>query len=401
MITNDWFRTWADVVEGLARRAWVDPQTFAGLTARPDLSSCRDAACKIELTTRWIREKTTTLGVDTNRESKLSEAFDSGRASAKERALIVRRVLEEAGVDARLAFTTARLARQTAESFPEFEQFDRLLVWIPAQSSVPRAFAIDLEPEYLEAGRLPPRVQGQRAFVFWEAGSAIGRPDTRGEWVTLDGADPGPQLQRIVHHAKLDAEGALVDEAALEARGEWAESWQRRHRDSAQRALQETLDHKATATSPLARYEAERWTECSGLKGVCGLSWTMRTPKFAARDGKAWLVPLRVLDEAYEYFPARARRHDLHVTTDGFFEEVLELDAPPGFHVAQLPDPISASGAGVSVRVVAERTKTGVRLSRRSSFTCSSQPAADYPKFRAALAPFLALRNSVLQFDPD
>lgn len=401
LVTRDWYRSWSDIVASLARRAWYGPTTFDGFTARPDLSACRDRKCKVDVATSWIQEKTSTLGVDTNRESKLSEAFQSGRASAKERALLLRKVLDEAGVETKLAFTTDRLSRQTAQGFPEWAQFNRLLVYVPPQDSIPRAIAIDLEAEYVRPGQLPPLVLGQPAYVFQEVGFAMGEGQTEGAWLTLEGERPEEQHQRVVHRARLEGDGTLLDEAALEARGEWAESWQRTHKDARAEGLKREVGRIAAGTSPLAKHSKSAWTTCSGREGRCGFGWKMRTPRYAARDGRNWLVPLKALDSFYEFLPATERRQDLHVRSDGFLEEVFELETPAGYHPVHLPDAIEVTGPGVVARVVAERTKTGLRLTRRVTFTPTEVPRAEVSKFLAALAPFIALRNTVIELEPD
>ncbi|MBL8918940.1 MAG: DUF3857 domain-containing protein [Myxococcaceae bacterium] len=401
LVTRDWYRSWSDVVANFARRAWFGPTTFDGFTARPDLSTCRDARCRVDVATSWLQQKTSTLGVDTNRESKLAEAFQSGRASAKERALMLRKVLAEAGVETKLAFTTDRLSRQTAQGFPEWSQLNRLLVYVPAQESIPRALAIDLESEYVRPGQLPPLVLGQPAFVFQEVGLALGDGLTEGAWQTLEGERAGEQHQRLVHQARLEADGTLLDDATLEARGEWAETWQRTHKDSRTEGLKREVGRIAAGTSPLAKHSKSEWTACSGLEGRCGFTWKMRTPRYAVRDGRNWLVPLKALDALYEFFPSAARRQDLHVRSDGFVEELFELETPTGYHPVHLPDVIDATGPGVAVRVAAERTRTGLRLSRRVTFTPTAVSPADSAKFLAALAPFIALRNTVIELEPD
>lgn len=402
LVTDNWYREWTDVVGWFARRSFIEPEAFEGFTARPDLSTCSDARCKVTAATEWIREKTSTLGVDSNRELKLAEAFQSGKASAKERAMMLRKVLAEAGVEARLAFTTRVLTRQTARSFPEWDQFDRLLVFVPAQPSIPRPMTIELEAEYCSAGVLSPPVVGQPAFVFWVEGGTIGNGEVKGEWVTLE-SEPGVEpRRRDLHTARLEADGTLIDDLEMVADGELSEPWQQHHMDWRARDFERNMEALATSASPLAKTVNPRWTECDRLKGRCGYALRVKAPHYAVLDGRSWLVPLKMLTALYEVFDVRARRHEVHIRADvGPVEETLELEAPPGFHAAQVPDTVTETVPGMSVRITAERTKTGVRLVRRVSLTPGRYPKEAYPKLRDTLERFQSVRNTVLTFEPD
>jgi len=402
LVTNNWYREWTDVVEAFARRAMVEPGTFDGFTARPDLSKCTDARCKVLTATDWLREKTSTLGVATDRELKLAEAFQSGKASNRERVMMLRKVLDEAGVDVKFAATTQLLARQTARSFPEWEQFDRLLVYVPAQPSIPRPIAIELEAEYCPAGTLSPTVAGQPAFVFTLLGGVVGDGLMQGEWVTLD-AEPTVQPgRRDVHAARLEADGTLVDDHEMRVEGELSEPWQHHKLSWRTRDFERDLEARATAVSRLTRSTRARWLDCDRLEGRCGYAVTLQAPRYAVRDGAAWLVPLKVLTPLYEVFDVRERRHEVHIGGGvGPVEETIELAAPPGFHATKVPDTVTESVPGLSVRITAERTKTGVKVSRRVVLTPGRYPKEAYPAMRDTLERFQAVRNTVLTFEPD
>lgn len=401
-VTNNWYRDWTDIVEGFARRAFAESKLMEGLTARPDLSKCADARCKVTVATDWVREKTSTLGVDSNRELKLADAFQSGKASAKERALLLRKVLEEAGVEARLAFTTQLLARQTTQSFPEWDQFDRLLVHVPAQPSIPRPLTVEMEAEYCAAGQLSPTVEGQPAFVFWMEGGTVGEGVVHGEWITLQGEPTVAAQRRDVHAARIEADGALVDEHEMVVEGELSEPWQQNHLHWRARDFTNDMAARAKTVSPLAKAENARWLPCDRLVGRCGYALTMKAPHYAVRDGATWLVPLKLLTRLYEVFDVRERRHEVHIPASvGPIEETIELAAPPGFHATRLPDTVTEKAPGLSVRITAERTKTGVRVTRRITLTPGRYPKEDYAKMRETLERFQAVRNTVLSFEPD
>jgi hypothetical protein len=403
-ITTTWYRNWEDVTEAFARRVYLEPEAYADFTERPDLSRCADARCRIDAVTNWVREKTSTLGVDTNRELPLAEAFKSGKASGRERAMAVRRLLEEAGVEARLAMLTEPFSRQAMRSFPEWEQLNRAVVFVPAQPpGLPRPLTIDLEAEYCAPGELPPQVKDQPAFVFWmEGGMAGGGGEGRGEWITLEGPPCRAPLSRELHRVRVTADGTVIDVLEEWGEGERSETLQRQQRDWSARELARSGRRRSGAISPVGDATDARWLECDRLKGVCGRAVTLTAHHVAVRDGRTWLVPLTMLSSLYEHVDAETRRQELVIFPAwGVTEEVLDLEGPPGFHVGRLPDAVSASSPGLSVRIIAEKTRQGVRLSRRISFTPGLYPVSDYERMRQALETFRALRQTVLVFEPD
>jgi hypothetical protein len=402
-ITNTWYRNWEDVTEGFARRVYLEPEAYAGFTERPDLSRCRDVKCRVEATTNWVREKTSTLGINTNRELPLAEAFKTGKASARERAMAVRQILEENGVEARLAMLTEPFSRQTMRSFPEWAQFNRTVVYVPAQPpELPRPITIDLEAEYCAPGELPPPVRDQPGFVFWMEGGKVGAGDGKGEWVTLEGPPCRAPIAREVHRAKVTAEGTVLDVLEVWGEGERSEGYQREQKDWSARELARRGRQRGGAVSPIGESTDAAWLECDRLKGVCGRTLTIKADHLAVRDGKTWLVPLTMLTSLYEHVDAEKRQQDLVIFPEwGVTEETIELEGPPGFHVGRLPDTVSVAGPGISVRIVAEKTKQGARLSRRISLTAGLYPVSDYERMRPVLEAFRALRQTVLTFEPD
>ncbi len=402
-ITTDWFRNWQDVVERVARDAWIEPAPFAGFSAWPDLSACADAACKVTKATEWIQEKTSTLHVDTNRQLPLAEAFTSGHASAKERALLLRAALGRAGVEAQLLYTTELASRQTRRSFPELEQFNRLLVWIPAQPSIPRPLPIDLEEEYCRPGQLPLAVNKQPGFVFWMMGGVVGQGEAQGEWITLDAEPCLAPLERDTHQAMLLDDGTLVDVVEVKTEGDTSESWQLGQRDWTAREFRKEIVGRALSVSRLASPSDWKWRTCDRRLGRCDLTFTVTAPRFAVKDGRSWVVPLSVLTSFFaSTFNEEQRTQAVHLAAErGVVEETLELDVPKGFHPVTLPDVVMDATPGVSVRMVAERSPRGVRITRRLAFSPGIYDQAQYPKLRAVLEKFQSYRKTVLQFDPD
>ncbi|MDX2008880.1 MAG: DUF3857 domain-containing protein [Myxococcaceae bacterium] len=402
MVTSNWYRTWEDIVEGFARRAWTDATLYKDLTERPELSGCPDARCKVEKARAWILEKTSTIGVDTMREKDLAQAFKSGKASARERALILRKVLDEAGVDVKLALTTVAYSRQTARSFPEWEQFNRVLVYVPAQPSIDAPLVIDLEPEHCALGALTSGIRGQEGFVFWLEGGTVGQGESKGEWRPLDGAPCSENVSHDRITARLEGDGTL--QARVESRhtGDRAERWEQRKLKDSPSDFRELLRWRTGPISPLARYSDGRWHDCAPRSGECGYGVSIGAPRYAVRNGGRWLFPLNLSQPAFEGLRGFERKHDIHIpATAGTEIEEIELDAPTGFHAANLPDVVADAVPGLAIRLTAERTPRGVKLTRRSTLTPGIYPREHIAKLRPLVEKVRAWRNTVLTFEPD
>jgi hypothetical protein len=402
MVTNNWYRTWADVVEGFAKRAYVDATVFKDLSERPDLSGCVDARCKVEKARTWIMEKTTTLGVNVERESDLGAAFKSGKASSKERAMILRKVLEEAGVEARLAFSTLLHSRQTAQSFPEWDQFNRLLVYVPAQASIDKPLALDLEPEYCKTGELTVGLQGQPAFLFWMVGGTVGAGEAEGEWITLEGPACAETFSHERITAKLESSGALQARVEHVWAGELAEQFEQRKINDSPSDFRQRVQDRATSISPLARTTDARWHACVARSGQCGFGFAVDARQYAVKSGPNWLVPLSLSNRAFDSLRQAERQHDIHISSrTGTEIEEIDIEGPPGFHAAALPDVVADAVPGLAIRLTAERTPRGAKLVKRVTLSPGIYPKEHIARLRPLIDKVRAWRNTVLTFEPD
>lgn len=399
-ITYDWLRDWHDVVD--QRSAWyfTDRALTEGFAPSVDVSGCTGAHCKVERALAVIREKTTTRGVGPMRAEPLRRVWDSGAASVTERALMLKSLLERMGLEVWLAWGTDALSRQTAPTFPNFDQFNHLFVYLPAQTSLAKPLVVDAACDACAAGELLPRNAGQKLYAF-RATSTLGRSTTRGAWLVPEAKVAQGSRYRVSHQARLDERGTVLSEVSVDARGRESERHVERFEKGGD-GLGESERSAWRKANPLARLESAKHGACSRLEAHCAWQSQLEFPLQAVRDGDAWLVHLGFLRPIYaDLFDAPTRDVDVHFAFDDeTWEEVLELTAPAGTTLAQVPPPVRLSAGPMQTEVVVERTPTGAKLTRRMAWSLDEVKAFRYPELRQVADVFKRVRMEVLVFTP-
>lgn len=393
----DWLRSWEDVVEGRGKQFYVEGELQQGLALTLDVGGCADVACKVSRARALLASKTTTAGVTWNRQEPLAAAFASGRTSVVERALLLRHLLGQQGLDAWLAYGTGRYSQQTSPTFPRLAQFDHLFVHLPVQPGVARATTIDPSCDACGPGQLPEQFVRTPVFVF-KTEPELGQVRTTGRWVNaLEDAPPAQLVMK--HQVTLEPTGTLSDVVSVRYRGPPADpvrEWRRAQ--TAQRHLDAELD-VARRLSPIATVKKVTWGACEA--GDCGWETQLELPVEATADGPRWLVPTTMLRPSWEgVFESPSRALDAHFNEPLDIEEVAELTVPEGLQLVEVPPPTRHRVDGLAVEVTFERTPTGARVRRSFEMEVCAVPRGEYPKLRALVEAFNRGRREVLVFAP-
>lgn len=396
--TYDWLRTWNDVVEPRGKVFYVDGELEQGLTQPLDVTGCAEVKCKVDRAMALLVERTTTLGVQWNREEKLSSALASGKASVVERALLLKFLLEREGLDVWLAYGTGRLSQQVSSDFPQMAQFDHLFVHLPAQPGVAQAVTLDAACDHCSYGQLPARFQRTPVYVF-KTRSVLTELATQGQWLRAAEAD-APSTDFVVsHQAQLTDDGTLSDWATVKTTGGLAQQHAERKRTSNARSLTESEQGVFSAVSPLANVESAKWKACDAR--ACAWETTVSFPREASADGPQWLVPTTVLRPLWEgLFESSTRDLDVHFVDQENVEESFELTVPVGLELVEAPRPLAVKLEGLEVEVSYKKTPRGVLMRRKIAHGVGALTKADYPALREAVETFRRGRREVLVFAP-
>lgn len=396
-VTYDWLRTWDDVLEQRADAFFVAHELDEGLDFTVDLAGCQDLGCKLEKTLAQLRQRTSTRGVQWNRDAKLKAALASGKASVVERALLMKHVLEAQGLDVWLAYGTARLGQAASTNFPRLSQFDRLFVHLPVQPGVAQALTIDVGCDSCAAGQIPAEYQGTPIYVF-KGKSVYGKAKAEGRWVNLFQDDAPADTMVVTHQAVVEGNGTVRDTCVVKALGEAAEELHEAQRTEKTPLTQREQNVVAHFT-PLASVRKAEWKDCT--LAHCEYQTTVEFPAEASRvDGRV-LVPTTFLRPAWEnLFEAPARGIPVHFTEASAYDEVVELAAPEGFELVDAPRPLEVKLDELSVLVTVEKTPKGARLRRTLQHGVGIVEKAGYPAMREAIETFRRGRRQVLVFAP-
>lgn len=396
-ITTDWLRDWKDVVQRRGQAFYVDSKLYDGFDLKADFSSCPEVSCKVQRALDLVRTKTNSHAT-WSREEPLAQALASGQASVTERALMLRKLLEDGGLDVWLAYGTDRAGRQRADTFPSFSQFDHLFVHLPVQPGLAEPMTVDPDCQFCPPGTLTARHRGIPLYVF-RTSSLLGTASTEGRWTTAWAEPALPSQTRVTHRAQVQADGAVVDQVAFEAQGLEAVS-QARNPPMGQKVQREALE-AARGVMSLASVAEARFGPCTAKDAVCHWEARRTLPVMAVNDGARWLVSAAVLEPwSDSLFDREKREQDVHFSWDDFtWEEVLELEAPPGYRLAAAPPAVKEEHDALSAFVSVEATAKGARLVRRLTRRLGEWPKATYPRLREVARAFQAARRQVLVFE--
>ena len=388
---------WSDVIEGRARAFFVDGKLEQDLVVPLVLKDCPDVRCAVDRAMGLLAENTTTSGVKWNREAKLSAALESGQTSVVERALLLKTMLERAGVEVWLGYGT-ELFSQPISTFPRLAQFNHLFVHLPAQEGLGQAVTIDASCDYCEFGQLPESFRGTQIYVF-KTKPFLDEVNTEGRWVSASQEAPISSRYDVTHQARLLRNGTINDEVSVRASGNGAEEFRQRKRNWNPTRVHDFEEELLEQVSPEARVESVRWGECTRWR--CGWDVTASLSSEARVDGPRLLVPTTVFRPLWERgFESPTRMLDVHFREPEQVEERYELKVPGDLELAEVPKPVSLRLNGLWVEVKFEKTPDGVLAVRTLKNDVTAIAKEDYTRLRDAIEAFRRARRQVLVFAP-
>lgn len=396
--SRDWLRNWEDVVESKGTQFFVDRPMDKGLDLKLDFTGCKDLACKVQRAVAHLADKTTSTGVNWNRQEVLASALHSGRMSVVERALLLRWLLEKEGLDVWLAYGTGRYTQQTSPSFPRHAQFDRLFVHLPVQAGVERPTTIDASCVACTFGQLPERYAGTQVFVF-KTVPELSQVKTTGRWVTAFEDEPARARMHVVHEVQLEADGTLRDDAVVRWLGTAADSTRANRSTTTEKKVRGSELDTLRRASPVAEIDSLQFDTCDA--SGCGWKWKGRFPGEAQADGARWLVPTTLLRPVWdEVFQSPRRDLDVQFVDPLEVEEVASVKVPAGLRLVDVPPPVKLDMPGFSVEVAVERTADGAKVRRVLKHDQGVIAKADYARLRELVEAFRRARREVLVFAP-
>ncbi len=400
------YHTWNERLEREGERLFgLEGDLFAGWVG-PRLGPCADVACTVAEARKWLRSATAPkFGANSLECRPLKEALSAKRANSCERTAMLRRVLADAGLQTRLAYATAAWSTQRDPNFPSLVHFNQMLVHLPAQDGLPKGAWLLPDCDHCGLNQLPTPYWGAEVLAFdVSRPGPSGLTQVRSAWVsTKDAERVTGYATRLTHAARLDGAGTLTDDLR-EVRSGWGAQLeaQKRARQTPTEVTRE-LENWANETSALTRVVAPGPRACDETAGSCVKEVRFQTPAYATAEGNArWLVPLNALSSGYDAHltkdKAQRVAQALHFEVDDRFDEVLEVEAPPGFVLEAAAKPVTVRTRLVEANVTVEATPKGARVTRSLKLELGAASMSEYDDVQRAFRAFQDARNTVLAF---
>jgi hypothetical protein len=381
----------------------VEGKKFDGYSAKLDTGGCKDVACKVETARQFlIAHAVFKTGAATPRPMK--EVLEAASANGFERALLMRRLLADAGVDARLAYTTRHWSEQVDPKFPGYWRLNELLVWLPPQDGLKAGAWLSPRCDYCGLNELPAELRGLDALVFTATKSPMKlEADVTSEWRSTSNAQPAKASKSLyTHKATLSADGSLFDEFREHDEGSEAaeEEIKNRMQTRGERLVQER--NSVTDRSAIGVLSEMLPKQCDPRSGECDFGKRFVLPAYAtAESDRRLLVPLNALSLAFNKTmaaPKERRLAPMHFQRAAEFEEIFDFEAPAGYVLEQTPKPVAVKTALVETTVKVEATPKGARVTRRLVESIGGAQLEQYDQNREAFRAWQDARQWVLSF---
>jgi hypothetical protein len=294
---------------------------------------------------------------------KATEVWQTKEASAFERALLLRWLLDRAGVDASLAVYTARFTGQVDPQFPQTERFNRILVTVPGPAG---PLWVDPGCRACAVGQVSDEASTAKALVFHASVLPLQEPDITSEWRVVD-AKPLPAPERVMRHeATVWPNGDVMLESLNERRGRFALERCADLKNESGSSRSSRARNQALRLSPAARFASIAAPTCDLAAATFSEPRKVTLPQHAIFDGDRLEVPLTLLDPDYAGTFVEPKRLQPIVNPGGDWrvEQRLHLKVPPGYKlVAPLQDKAEAPGFKAAFAISAAPDGADVWLS--------------------------------------
>ncbi|HEX2572897.1 MAG TPA: DUF3857 domain-containing protein [Polyangia bacterium] len=326
---------------------------------------------------------------------KPKEILDGG-ATSNEMSFLLWLLLERAKVDVYYAFTSRYIGRQIDKEFPDTAQFDHVLLYLPVQEGLNQPLWIDPSCEYCRVGEIPPWVEGAEAAVMTLVDTRYGRKGDV-QFMPVAGTPAQGSQERCTYEAQLDERGDLVVSVNDEARGASAMRRQLDTRTWTAEKRRDDVGDFVRQRAATARLEQEGEMRCDKANGKCRRTLRFVVPGYATRKGAELLVPLTLLHSPWDQtFLDKERHGDLFFGESKATAEVLRLQLPPGWEVAEMPESARIQSPTLDYSLSVNATPGTLSVTRWLQTHAGRFGKAEYPSAREVTRAFAAVREKVL-----
>lgn len=394
--------TWGDVLRTWTRRLYGEPDRLYAGYDPPPLPACDgdgrvDCLARAALAVARERAPFDALAGGFGGTDPLRKVLERGTADHFEKAVLVGRLLRDAGLEVDYAFGVRRHTRELDLDYPHQHPINHLILRLPKQAGLDAPVWLDPACEHCAPGELSDWSLGASVFLMGYEAKALDSDTVTGEHTLASGR---PARANRVHNAftmTLEPDGTAavtLVETYEGLRAVWYARDLRRQSADARRKAAEArvadLDRRAVLD------EAPDPT-CDRAAGECTRRLVFRIPAYAIADGDELLVPLSLLHGSGRFsVPGEKRTRDMVLPTSESFEETLALTPPAGFAFVDGPTPFEARSDAFETRFEIEAGDT-VRVRREARRRAGRFPPAAHGARVEALRQALRTRETRLR----
>jgi hypothetical protein len=387
-----------------AMKLWADrvyePRTLSErLGLEVPEGPCKTPACRVKAAWDLVREHTDYRGAGSMEAARSWPKVLEGRsATGFERALLLRELLEKAGLQAQAAGAVDAWSGTYDEEVPTSVYWNHLLVWLPPQPGIDGGMWLDPSCEYCAAGELPDPVRGARAIAFSRRPNLTDNGEAA---VHSTSGEPAPE-DRIAtaYDVTLDATGKAEVSVNRVLRGPAAAGLRKAAESSDDTPLKKRAEDFVSSRAPTGALSTSATAPCSKSDPECKESLSFSVPGYATLDGKQLLVPLTVLDPApSKRFVATGRQRAVVSSRHLTEEEIVHLHFPAGYRLTHAPDGLEQSAHGYSQVLSIDPEPGGLRIRRSLVQPLGGVVAAEYPRIRGVVNGYAEARQAVITLE--
>jgi hypothetical protein len=385
--------TWEDVIGRWAFRAWATSKDalLEKFDERLDVGSCTDLRCRVERALAWVDQHTEYSGIGSfARMRKATEIVRSRQASSFERALLMRRLLEDTGMIASLAAYTSLYTRQIDPGFPNLERFNRVLLYVPPQPGLAQALWVDPACQHCALGQVSDEARGIKARVFRALIQPLGDPVYSSDERVVEAPGDAPPTRVVTYQATVTPSGDLAIDVTDARSGRWAAARCADLRATSAAMRVSNVRRDLVSVAATAKLIALPPFECRPTEGRLWEQRKILLPEHAVFEKDHLYVPLTLFEPIWAgTFVEEKRLQPIAFESgDRTTEFHLQLKAPPGWALAGGARSETATAPGARASLELKPSADGAEARLELHIDAGYYEAADYPAYRK-LAEFV------------
>lgn len=300
-----------------------------------------------------------------------NETAQRGVANELDKNVLYWRMLEAAGLEARLALVRSRGAGPWPENTPSLHLFDRSAVYLPSMKGFTSA-----ESDVLMFGTLPAALQGARAIVF---------DGEQHKLVQTQQPKPSEEQDSTRFEARLSGDGSLALSVTYTAEGN-AQANLRGLKDLDEQMLRNRLTQFAAFLHPSASLEDYEISDMADLTAQPTLTLHCRIPGYAVTAGED-LMMFTLPAVSYSAHQVGRPTREFGLFWDRVAMETTEgtIALPEGYEVYSLPAEMDFDSNVASYEASLSAKDGTVMFQDAYRLNVAEAPASAYPDYKQCL----------------